>query len=163
MWKTITDHEDYEVSDYGMVRHKGHYKRNEHIMRPNSIKGYLYIMIDKKAYRLHRLVAQHFIPNPDNKPQVNHKDGDKWNCTVSNLEWVTASENVQHAIDNGLFGSNSFNRIPVICIETGVEYPSSYAAGIACGSRDGACVSRCIKGKQATAHGYHWKRATTIQ
>lgn len=161
MWKDIKDHADYEISDYGLVRHKTHYAKNEHMMRPNSVKGYLYVTLDKKVHRLHRLVAEMYIPNPENKPQVNHKDGDKWNCTVGNLEWTTASENVLHAIDSGFFGNITFNRIPVICIETGVEYPSSYDAGIACGSKDGACISRCVKGKQQTAHGYHWKRATT--
>ena len=68
---------------------------------------------------------------------------------------------VRHAIEQGLFGNTSFNRIPVRCVETGVVYPSSKDAGIACNSPDGACVSRCVKGKQRTAHGFHWERATT--
>lgn len=161
MWKTIVAHPNYEVSDYGMVRHKEHFLKNEHIIRPNSVKGYLYVTLDGEAHSLHRIVAQTFLANPDNKPQVNHIDGDKWNNTVGNLEWCTAKENVEHAIEHELFGNLSFNRTPVECVETGVAYPSAKAAGIACGSPDGACVSRCVKGKQATAHGYHWKRVTT--
>ena len=55
---------------------------------------------EKKYYSAHRLVAIHFIPNPDNLPVVNHKDGNKLNNSVTNLEWVTQSENRQHACDN---------------------------------------------------------------
>lgn len=56
----------------------------------------------KKHFTLHRLVALHFIPNPENKPEVNHIDGDKSNNCVNNLEWVTSSENKQHALATGL-------------------------------------------------------------
>lgn len=76
-------------------------------MRP-ILKGRGYHQIDLyknrivKQIGIHRLVAQAFIPNPNNKPQVNHKDGIKINNHVSNLEWVSASENIQHAILNNL-------------------------------------------------------------
>lgn len=65
-------------------------------------RGYLSVVVRRKTHMLHRLVAQAFIPNPEGKPFVNHKDGNKLNNHVDNLEWCTAAENNQHARDNGL-------------------------------------------------------------
>lgn len=62
---------------------------------------------------VHRLIAENFIPNPHNLPMVNHKDGNKWNNNISNLEWVTASENAQHAHTQGLANITSYNRYRV--------------------------------------------------
>ncbi len=74
--------------------------------------GYCWISLYKDGKRklqsIHRIVALTFIPNPDNKPEVNHKDGDKTNNVIGNLEWFTKSENVQHAVDN--FGMNCGER-----------------------------------------------------
>jgi hypothetical protein len=68
----------------------------------NKKRGYMYARTSNKNYIISRLVASAFIPNPENKPTVNHKDGDKHNNHVSNLEWATYKENNQHAINNGL-------------------------------------------------------------
>ena len=68
--------------------------------------GYLYVDLQHVGYKLkfplHRLIATHFIPNPENKRTVNHIDGNKLNNTINNLEWATDSENIQHAYDNQL-------------------------------------------------------------
>lgn len=87
----------YIVTDKGEVFHGKRPIKGQ----PNS-KGYLRVVIHRKAYFVHRLVAQLFIPNPDNKPQVNHIDGNKLNNAVTNLEWVTNKENREHAVINGL-------------------------------------------------------------
>jgi hypothetical protein len=62
-----------------------------------------------RTIRLHRIIAEHLIPNPHNKPFVNHKDGNKANNVISNLEWVTELENTEHAIKSGLFKVNGFD------------------------------------------------------
>jgi hypothetical protein len=76
-------------------------------------KGYhsIDLRIDKqhKRYLMHRLVAQCFIPNPENKPEVNHKDGDKSNNHLSNLEWATKSENEKHAYS--VLGKRPWNKL----------------------------------------------------
>lgn len=64
---------------------------------PVSSSGYKFVRIGPKTYPVQRVVAMAFIPNPENKPQVNHIDGNKTNNSVSNLEWVTNQENMQHA------------------------------------------------------------------
>lgn len=64
--------------------------------------GYLTFRAKGKNWMVHRLVAECFIPNPENKPFVNHRDGDKWNARVDNLEWVTHQENMAHAWATGL-------------------------------------------------------------
>lgn len=80
-------------------------------MKPVAItkcnKGYNRVCLTRKdgqkqSYLVHRLVAKKFIPNPHNLPQVNHKDGDKDNNSVDNLEWVTGQQNVKHSVKTGL-------------------------------------------------------------
>lgn len=91
----------HAVNDFGMVIRI----RTRKIIKPSvNKKGYLQVCLqNKKSYRIHRLVAELFIPNPDSKPQVNHKDGNKRNNRVYNLKWVTNQENQEHAIVNGLW------------------------------------------------------------
>ncbi len=105
IYKDVKGYEGlYQVSNLGNVKSL-HGKGK--IMRLGKMKkGYLLVELSKNAVRkgvlVHRLVALAFIPNPENKPQINHKDGVKSNNNLSNLEWVTAIENSRHSITSGL-------------------------------------------------------------
>lgn len=100
-WKLVEGTEDYYISN------RGRFKRRTHLgesLRSISVdpNGYCRVNIGHKKLRLHRLVAEAFLPNPDNLPVVDHLDTNKLNNDVSNLEWVTQQENVQRASDMGL-------------------------------------------------------------
>lgn len=102
VWKDIKGLEGfYQVSNFGRVRRCFVLKPE---IRKNHITDYTCarIGIRGKHYSIHRLVAQAFIPNPYNKAQVNHKDGNPLNNNVKNLEWATPQENTIHAINNNL-------------------------------------------------------------
>ncbi len=102
-FKAILGFEDYLIFRDGRVFS---FKTNKYLKPRNNTKGYYQVVLsqpEKKYIKyIARLVAQAFIPNPDNKPEINHIDGDKANNNVYNLEWVTRSENMLHAYSNGL-------------------------------------------------------------
>ena len=126
-WKSIPGYEGlYEVSNLGRVRSvercdRFNRKIVSKILKPNYVSGYLRVGMYKnktfKYYLIHRLVAQAFLPNPDNLPEVNHKDEDKSNNRVDNLEWCDRSYNmnygtvqqrrIQTNINNGKYTGNS--------------------------------------------------------
>ena len=124
IWKDIKGYEGiYKVSNLGIViRIGGNVKRKEHLMYvPSKImkpmdngKGYLRIKLTinskEKRIMLHRIIAEAFIPNPENKRCVNHIDGNKQNNLLYNLEWCTHSENSQHSIKIGTFHANHPNK-----------------------------------------------------
>ena len=103
-WKTLVKNPLYEVSSLGKVRNR---RTGRVLKNYDDGKGYLRVKLGGCNYRVHILVAEAFIPNPDNKPVVNHKKGNKHDCRASQLEWVTQSENIQHAWDRGLIRKKS--------------------------------------------------------
>lgn len=109
--KNFCDDKDYFISKDGEVFSKKSGTMKKLKTRIND-KGYEDIKIKGKTYKIHRLVAEAYIPNPLNKPQVNHKNGVKSKNYVTNLEWVDNSENQKHAWDTGLQKKrNASNRI----------------------------------------------------
>ena len=107
-WKYVEGYEYlYQVSNTGFVKSIARYGTKGKIMIPlDNGKGYLRIKLSKnnfaKRVMLHRIIAKAFIPNPENKPYINHIDGNKKNNSIENLEWCTQKENVSHAWVNGL-------------------------------------------------------------
>lgn len=102
-WKDIKGYERYEVSKDGRVRNKETgYVMKKRLTFDGYVKVTLTVNGKSKDFRVHRLVAEAFIPNPENKPTVNHEDGNKENNHVSNLKWATRSEQNEHAYKNGL-------------------------------------------------------------
>lgn len=100
-WKTIQCHPHYEVSNMGNVRNS---KTGKLLTSYEDGRGYLRVKLDRKNCRLHILVATAFVHNddPEFKNIVNHKKGKKHDCRASQLEWVTQSQNIQHAYNTGL-------------------------------------------------------------
>lgn len=115
IWKDVIGYEGYfQVSDKGRFKSvareikkgKGKFLKPEKILSPYKMTtGYLGIRAEfegkRKSFQIHREVAKAFIPNPENKPEVNHIDSDRLNPSANNLEWVTRAENREHAIREG--------------------------------------------------------------
>ena len=129
-WKAIAEcNGQYFVSSYGRVK-SFMYFREKFLNGGVNGRGYRkVIVVDKfnqrKQMYVHRLVALAFIPNPQNKKSVNHKDGNKLNNDINNLEWMTTKENIQHAWINGLCESQRLaSSKQVIDIVTSKKYDS---------------------------------------
>lgn len=109
IWKKVKDL-PYEVSNLGNVRRSADvsykYKRGGNIKPYLNNKGYwcvhMYLKCKMYKFQVHRLIAEYFIPNPNNLPEVNHIDGNPQNNSIENLEWCTHQYNMQHAWDNDL-------------------------------------------------------------
>ena len=159
-WRDIKGYEGlYQVSNLGRVRSLN-YNKTRQIKELSYAKrrGYLGVTLYKngkpKTFTVHRLVARMFIPNPNNYPQVNHKDENKSNNDVKNLEWCTNEYNHNYGTRNERVGKSLSKK--VICITTGEIFNSMREAcrkyNISSGS-----MTECCQGKRKTAGGYKWE------
>ena len=107
---------DYSVTNTGLIFS---HRRKKYLKQWNRGKGYLAVQIKGKTYSVHRLVAKAFLKNPNNYTEVNHKDGNKHNNDISNLEWISHQENMKHAGKSGLMkrgeqhSNNKLNELQV--------------------------------------------------
>lgn len=176
IWKDIEGYEElYQVSNLGRI--KALRKRVHKIIKGKECyplcrekilkisnhnrNGYLKINITKnnipKTYEIHRLVAQAFIANQNNLPQVNHKNGIKTDNRVENLEWVTVSQNHKHAFENGLKKPTSKK---VIQYSKNNKFIKQWDSMTEASKKMNICktdISACARGKIRTAGGYKWK------
>lgn len=154
IWKTflVKDNNEYQVSNFGRVKNK--YKI---LTLQKDFDGYISVKILGKSYKVHRLIAQLFIPNPNNLPIVNHKDGNKSNYNINNLEWVDISKNTLHSC---YILKNKIKR--VYCEELKTEYENAIVAAQEVYSntdikKSSYLIRRCCRGEQKSYKKLHWK------
>ena len=174
MQKDIKGYEGlYAITDKGQVYS---YKKQKFLSPAKCGKGYLKVMLcrgkeDHKNLMIHRLVAEAFLPNPEGKLTVNHKDGNKLNNDVSNLEWNTYSENLKHAYSHGLNYWNKkkghkmrpVNRISKDTGEILETYKSIGEAIRDMGDTNHAHIVDVCKGRKKSFRGYAWRYADEIE
>lgn len=170
IWKDVVGYEGYyQVSNFGRVKslerkipaRKAKRAKSETIMnQTKNNTGYLMVNLCvnqfRKKFLVHRLVAIAFIPNPDNLPQINHKDENKENNCVDNLEWCNNVYNNNYG--RHCENISKANGKPVLCVETGEIFRSQRMAAKHIGV-DQTQIYRCCNGKRKTTGGYHWKFA----
>ena len=162
IWKPVKDYEGlYEVSNIGNIRSITRYKKT---LKPILNKfGYLYVTLykNKKSSikKIHRLVAEAFIPNDENKREVNHKSGIKIDNRVCNLEWSTSQENRLHAIKNNLW-KHATKKVKQYDLDGNFikEWESMKSAYLDLGVTI-TCISACCRGKTSNAGGFIWRYA----
>lgn len=164
IWKDIEGYERmYQVSNMGNVRSLNYNQTKEiKVLKPSNNRGYKLVVLSKngktKTYSVHKLVATHFIPNPNSLPIINHIDEDKTNNCVSNLEWCTQQYNINYGNRNKKVGHKLSK--PIIQLTPNNEIVKKWDGLTVIkqelGFNEGN-ISMCANGKRKTAYGYIWK------
>lgn len=158
-WREIPYYNNYEVSNTGLVR-----ASDGTILKQQLYNNYLSVRLYKDGVgvwkKVHRLVAQAFVPNPGDHPVVNHMDYNTFNNHAYNLEWVSHQANTIHSKDR-----MTFNRYKIQQLDDNLNpiatFESCAAAVIAMGGKNnGSAVAKAIK-QGTKSYGHYWKRATT--
>lgn len=139
--KTIQKHPNYGVTSCGKVYN---YKTKK-FLKGYWHEGYYCVELDDKQYRVHRLVAEAYLPNPNNYDTVDHIDNDKTHNYLNNLQWLSRENNVRKAQNK-----------KVRCVETGQVFNSQTEAANWVGKHKQG-ITNCIKGRAHTCGGYHWE------
>ena len=156
VWKDIEGYEGlYQVSSWGRVKNS----RSGTVLKGGETRnGYLQVDLSKygkrKLYYVHRLVVQSFIPNPEDKPEVNHIDENNQNNRVENLEWCTRTENLNYGTRT--LRMSKTQSIPIICIETGIEYYGISECAREMGLHQ-QHITSVLKGRRKTTGGFTFK------
>ena len=171
VWKDVAGYEGYyQVSNKGNVRSVERIVRGRkyggRTLRPaHDIGGYLYVVLSKngvtKNKKVHRLVAEAFIPNPNNYLEINHKDEDKTNNHVENLEWCTREHNINHGTRTEKVRQKRSKRVKGVNVETGeiITLNSTREAvnkGYSYGSVAAACRGVYNRGGGNLYRGHRW-------
>lgn len=167
IWREVVDNENYMVSNTGRIRRKNSDSDRATYDKDGYLSVDLYKDGQRSKKRVNRIVAEAFIPNPDDKPEVDHLDGNKKNNSVENLEWVTKKENCRRAWNNGLMkptysmlGKKNPNAgrkgKPIRIVETGEVFGTLKECEEAIDG-DNRHINDCLRGRQKTHRGYHFE------
>ena len=158
IWRDIEGFEGkYQVSNTGKVKSLNYRNTGKEKILKGGDNGYGYLKVGlckdgkEKTCRINRLVAQAFIPNPDNLPEVNHIDKCKTNNCVENLEWCTSQYNTEYSQAKAVIGINKISGLIL-------EFPSIREASRVTGTNISS-ITRCCQGKLKSAKGFYWHYA----